>query len=93
MEKYDKWKEEYYHKAKLNLKEELTSSSFESIQKLGIEIAEENYTENDFEELYRMILSFYDAEAEKPKDTLNISKEDYLNLLEDLRNINEKYNF
>ena len=96
MKEYDEWKEEYYTQKIVDLNKEFTEKDFATIKRLGIALTKEKHTEREFEELYAMVLSFYDEEKDKPKDVLkefDVSEEQYIALLGSFKKVNEKYNF
>ena len=96
MGKYEDWKDEYYNLEKVNLNKYLSKNNFETLEKLGIELEDKVYTESEFEELDLIVLSFYDENNDKPKKIIeekNVSIEEYLDLIENLRKINEEFEF
>lgn len=96
MGKYEDWKDEYYNLEKVNLNKYLSKNNFETLEKLGIELEDKVYTESEFEELDLIVLSFYDENNDKPKKIIeekNVSIEEYLDLIENLRKINEEFDF
>lgn len=96
MDNYEEWKEEYYKKEKVDLKNYCSTNDFEVMKKLGVKVLNKIYTENEFEVLYSNILSFYNEESENKDDALGnlgVGQEEYEELLEKLDKINEEYDF
>lgn len=93
MEKYEDWKEEYYKQEKVDLKKYFSENDFEVLKKLGVEVLDKVYTENEFETLYDAILEFDEDEKEDYLEDSGISQEEYDSLLEKLDTINKEYNF
>ena len=96
MGKYEDWKNEYYNLEKVDLNKYFSEDNFKTIKKLEIEVYDKIYTESEFENLYFNVASFYDADLDKPKEEIkekDVSFEEYKNLLDKFKNINEKYDF
>ena len=95
MGNYDKWKEEYYNLEKVELNKYFSKEDFLILEKIGIEVLDKIYTENEFELLYSKIISNY-KENNKINDNiknLDINQEEFDELVKKLDNINEIYDF
>lgn len=96
----DEWRERYENKEVVNIKDEFTISELALLEKLGVELKDKIYTEQEFELLDLKVISYYyedemtDEEKEDcidlPKD---VSREEYNDLVEKIHQINLKYNF
>lgn len=94
MEKYEDWKEKYYNEEVVDLKDFFTQTDFDIIKKLGVEVLEKKYTESEFEKLYSNILNFYEEDNKNKKlEAIDVTKEEYDELLNKFEQINLKYDF
>lgn len=94
MEKYEDWKEKYYNEEVVDLKEFFSQKDFDIIKKLGVEVLEKKYTESEFEKLYSNILNFYEEDNKNKKlEAIDVTKEEYDELLNKFEQINLKYDF
>lgn len=96
MPSYEEWKEKYYTQEEVDLKEEFTEDELNLIKKLGIEILDKLYTENEFEVFSFKVMAFYDEDEEKQKETLDsmgIDYKEYTKLLYKINEINIKHEF
>lgn len=94
MEKYEDWKEKYYTEEVVDLKEFFSQKDFDIIKKLGVEVLEKKYTESEFEKLYSNILNFYEENNKNKKlEAIDVTKEEYDELLNKFEQINLKYDF
>lgn len=97
---YEKWKDKYYNKKVVNIKECLNENNIDTLKKLKVEVEDKIYTENEWEILYLAVLEYYDStelsdEEKKMQKTLEgtgINREQYNYLLEKINNINTRYN-
>jgi len=97
---YEKWKDKYYNKKVVNIKECLNENDIDTLKKLKVEVEDKIYTENEWEILYLAVLEYYDStelsdEEKKMQKTLEgtgINREQYNYLLEKINNINTRYN-
>lgn len=98
---FDLWYETYSTKELLDLKKHLSESDFELLNKLGIEIKDKIYTEQELEYLDMDLLAFYRNEKEMDEDEIkeskelpeNVTRNEYNKLLEKVNNIFVEYNF
>lgn len=97
---YEKWKDKYYNKKVVNIKECLDENDIDILKKLKVEVEDKIYTEHEWEILYLAVLEYYDStelsdEEKKMQKTLEgtgINREQYNYLLEKINNINTRYN-
>lgn len=98
---FDLWYETYSTKEMVNLKKHLSESDFELLKKLGIEIKDKIYTEQELEYLDMDLIAYYlneeDMDEEEIKESKNlpenVTREEYNMLLERVNAISKKYNF
>ena len=96
MGNYENWKEEYYKKEKVDLKQYFSEMDFELLKKMNISILDKIYTENEFEQLYSRILNFYNTDSDEPKNLIinkNVTREEIDYILKKIEEINAKYDF
>lgn len=98
---FDKWYEEYSTKEIVDLKKHLNEHDFELLKKLGIEIKDKIYTEQELEYLDMDLIAYYINEEDMDEEEIKESKElpenvtrgEYNELLEKVNNISIEYNF
>ena len=98
---FDKWYEKYSIKEIVDLKKHLSESDFELLKKLGIEIKDKIYTEQELEYLDMDLIAYYineeDMDEEEIKESKdlpeNVTRQEFNEILEKVNNISIKYNF
>lgn len=98
---FDLWYETYSTKELVDLKKHLSESDFELLKKLGIEVKDKIYTEQELEYLDMDLIAYYineeDMDEEEIKESKdlpeNVTREEFNELLEKVNNISIKYNF
>lgn len=98
---FDIWYEIYSTKEIVDLKKHLDEKDFVLLKKLGIEIKDKIYTEQELEYLDMDLISYYinedDMNEEEIKEAKelpkNVTREEFNMLLERVNEISKKYNF
>ena len=98
---FDLWYETYSTKELVDLKKHLSESDFELLKKLGIEVKDKIYTEQELEYLDMDLIAYYineeDMDEEEIKESKdlpeNVTREEFNELLEKVNNISIKFNF
>lgn len=98
---FDLWYETYSTKELVDLKKHLSENDFELLKKLGIEVKEKIYTEQELEYLDMDLIAYYineeDMDEEEIKESKdlpeNVTREEFNELLEKVNNISIEYNF
>lgn len=98
---FDLWYETYSTKELVDLKKHLSESDFELLKKLGIEVKDKIYTEQELEYLDMDLIAYYineeDMDEEEIKESKdlpeNVTREEFNELLEKVNNISIEYNF
>ena len=97
---FDLWYETYSTKELVDLKKHLSESDFELLKKLGIEVKDKIYTEQELEYLDMDLIAYYineeDMDEEEIKESKdlpeNVTREEFNELLEKVNNISIKFN-
>ena len=98
---FDLWYETYSTKELVDLKKHLSESDFELLKKLGIEVKDKIFTEQELEYLDMDLIAYYineeDMDEEEIKESKdlpeNVTREEFNGLLEKVNNISIKFNF
>lgn len=98
---FDLWYETYSTKELVDLKKHLSENDFELLKKLGIEVKDKIYTEQELEYLDMDLIAYYineeDMDEEEIKESKDlpesVTREEFNELLEKVNNISIKYNF
>lgn len=93
---YELWKDRYYNKPVVNLKEYFTDEELEQLRKLGVIIKDKLYTEHEFELLDNQTIMYYKDDDMTPDEleccedleSTGVTREQLNNLLEKIHKIN-----
>lgn len=98
---YKEWDEKYHNLEIVDVKKHLTLSNRKILKKLGIKVKNKIYTEYELECLTMDLLAYYDdpemdlSEEEmsfqKSLDGTGVSREEYNEVLNEIRKINENF--
>lgn len=99
MTRFEEWQKEYRNKKIIDFYSDLTQDDIEVLNKLGIEVKKELYTEYEYEMLKCDVGAYYkdddygpeDLEYVKPLENTGISFKRYQELLDKMDKLEEKY--
>ena len=96
----NEWRERFENKEVVNIKDEFTINELALLEKLGVELNDKIYTEQEFEILDGEVIKFYyeDEMTDDEKEECiplpeGVSREEYNNLVEKISKINKEHNF
>lgn len=96
--KYSKWKEEYYSNKRIELKKNFNHYELETLNKLGIIVERNKYTEYEYHIMEMLLYSYYEedekgniVETERLKEK-GIEKKEYEEILDKFSKISSYYN-
>ena len=100
-EEYSNWDKKYHHKEYIELFSDFSSEDRDKLKLFDISLEDKLYTEFEFEVIYGKLILFYKNEEEMDEEELKeckelpngIEREQFMNLLDKMDKVRDKYEF
>ena len=90
---YEKWLDKHWNEKIADVKKYLNHKDIQDLEKLGIKIKNEKYTEQEWEILYSKLISYKDETKNKTIKHENVKDTRINQLIEKIEKIKRIYNF